>query len=162
MPADRKIRILLADDHSILRDGLRQVLEAQTDLVVVGEAANGQQAVELAQRLQPDIVIMDVSMPRLSGIEATRRIGAEAPRVRVIGLSMFEETDWGAAMRAAGAVAYLSKSEPTRRLMALIRAHAGRAAGGGHSKTREGRTEGKAVRKAARNQPGEAWRRARV
>jgi len=118
----RKIRVLLADDHQLLREGLVGLLAGESDIEVVGEAGDGQTAVELAHRLTPDVVIMDVSMPRLNGVEATRRILAERPGVRVIGLSMHEEAGMAATMRRAGAAAYLTKGGPAEDLVAAIRA----------------------------------------
>lgn len=114
------IRVLLADDHPILRKGLADVLGQQPGIELVGEAGDGEEVIELARDTRPDVVLMDVTMPKLSGIEATRRIVAEQPRVRVIGLSMHEQSDMAAAMREAGAVAYLSKSQPTEALVAMI------------------------------------------
>jgi len=115
------IRVLVVDDHRVMREGLTQLLTAEPDVVVVGEAADGQQAAELTRQLWPDVVIMDINMPTLNGIEATRVISAEYPAVRVIGLSMFEAAEQEAAMREAGAVAYLSKSGPAEVLLATIR-----------------------------------------
>jgi two-component system response regulator NreC len=87
-----KIRILLADDHAVVRKGFQFILGSQPDFEVVGEASNGQEAVDLAQSLQPDVVVMDVSMPELNGIEATRRIAEVSPRARVLALSMHRDS----------------------------------------------------------------------
>jgi len=119
--ASRKIRILMVDDHTIVRHSLMRVLAAEPDIEIVGEAANGQRAVELTQQLSPDVVLMDISMPVLNGIEATRIIHAAHPAVRVIGLSVFDATEQGQVMRAAGAVAYLSKAGPFETLLGTIR-----------------------------------------
>lgn len=116
-----RIRILLADDHKILREGLAGLLREQMDFDVVSEASDGQMAVELARETNPDVVIMDVSMPRLNGVEATRIITAEMPRVRVIGLSMHAQEDMADAMRKAGAVGYVTKGAPSEILTAAIR-----------------------------------------
>ena len=116
------IRILVVDDHQLVRQGLIRLLTAEPDLEIVGEAANGQTAVELTQQLGPDVVLMDVSMPVMNGVEATRLIRARYPTVRVIGLSMFEEAEQGQAMRTAGAAAYVSKSRAPEALVAAIRA----------------------------------------
>lgn len=116
-----RIRILLADDHRILRLALATILRDEQDLEVVGEAGDGQEAVELAARCHPDVILMDVTMPRLSGIEATRQITAAWPRVRVIGLSMHEEDGMAAQMRAAGAIAYLTKGGSAEELLDTIR-----------------------------------------
>ncbi len=103
------VRILLADDHRIVREGLKDLLEKRTDLRVVGEAADGLEAVRLAAQLQPDVVILDISMPGLNGIEATRRIVADLPRVKVVALSMHADRRYVLEMLKAGAVAYLLK-----------------------------------------------------
>ncbi len=118
---NRRIRVLLADDHPVLRQGLIRLLQEHPDIQVVGEADDGQLAVELAKRLEPDVVLMDVSMPRLSGSEATRRIVSECPGIRVIGLSMHEENDMAAAMCKAGAAAYVTKGGSTEHLISIIR-----------------------------------------
>jgi signal transduction histidine kinase/ActR/RegA family two-component response regulator len=123
-PADgevHRIRVLLADDHLVVREGLARLLQMQQDIEIVGKASDGCNAVEMAQQLQPDVVIMDVSMPCLSGMEATRRIRSEMPAVCVIGLSMHNEQDVAAAMSAAGACAYLPKTAPPDTLIAAIR-----------------------------------------
>jgi CheY-like chemotaxis protein len=116
-----RIRILLADDHRILREGLASLLSEEPDLEVVAQAVDGVEAIELARRTQPDVVLMDVTMPRLDGVAATRRITAEMSDVVVIGLSMHEEDDMADAMRSAGAAAYLSKGGPCDALIATIR-----------------------------------------
>jgi PAS domain S-box-containing protein len=117
----RRIRVLLADDHALLREGLASLLHEEPDIELVGEAADGRAAVELALRVKPDVILMDVTMPRMDGIEATRRITAALPEVRVIGLSMHEQEDMAAAMYEAGASAYLSKGGPSESLLATIR-----------------------------------------
>jgi len=119
--ASRRIRILMVDDHTIVRQSLMRVLGEEPDLEIVGEAANGQLAVELTQQLTPDVVLMDISMPVLNGIEATRLIHAAHPTVRVIGLSVFEAGEQALIMREAGAVAYLTKAGPLETLLATIR-----------------------------------------
>jgi len=116
-----RIRVLLVDDQQILREGLGALLRDHSDFDVVGEAADGEQAVQLARSLRPDVVVMDASMPRLNGVESTRRLSRELPDARVIGLSMYSEDDMGSAMREAGAVAYLSKDGPVEVLIAEIR-----------------------------------------
>lgn len=103
------VRILLADDHKIVRDGLRSLLEKQQGMEVVGEAENGRRALQLAQQKKPDVVIMDVSMPDLNGIEATRQMLADQPRVRVIALSMHSDRRLVAGMLQAGASGFLLK-----------------------------------------------------
>jgi PAS domain S-box-containing protein len=114
------VRVLLADDHPILREGLTELLRERAEIEVVGEACDGQEAVELALQMRPDVVLMDVTMPRLNGIEATRRLTAQLPGLRVIGLSMHEGDDMAIAMREAGAVAYLTKGESPDTLIATI------------------------------------------
>ncbi len=118
----RKTRILLADDHAVVRQGFRLILNAQPDLEIVGEAGNGHEAVELAERLQPDIVIMDVAMPGLSGIEATRRLTAGAPRARVLALSMHKDSVYVREMLKAGARGYLLKDALDTDLLAAVQA----------------------------------------
>ncbi len=86
------IRILLADDHVLVRQGFSMILSAQSDMEIVGEAGNGREAVELAEKLKPDLVVMDVTMPELNGIEATRRLAASTPRTRVLALSMHKDS----------------------------------------------------------------------
>ena len=89
--AEKAIRILIADDHAVVRNGFRRILEAQWDLEVLGEVSNGREAVEAVLEQQPDVVLMDVTMPELNGIEATRRIVRDAPKVRVLALSMHKD-----------------------------------------------------------------------
>jgi CheY-like chemotaxis protein len=116
------IRVLLVDDHAVVRQGLSLMLSKEPDIEVIGEAQDGWQALELAKRLVPDIVLMDISIPGLNGIEATRIICAELPDTRVIGLSMlYEEGERSEAIRAAGAVGYVSKSAPSGDLLAALR-----------------------------------------
>lgn len=119
------IRVLLADDHRILREGLASLLEEEEDIEVIGEASDGVMAVEMAMRMRPDVVVMDVTMPKMSGIEATRQITRKLPSVRVIGLSMHSEADMAAALRDAGAAQYLTKGGPSEALVQAIRATAG-------------------------------------
>ena len=125
----KKIRVLLVDDHVILRQGVIQLLNAEPDIEVVGEATEGRAVVWLARQLLPDVVIMDVSLPGMNGMQATRAIRAALPEVQVIGLSMFEDKELGEAMREAGAVSYVSKMGPSNALIAAIRACRGDTAG---------------------------------
>jgi DNA-binding NarL/FixJ family response regulator len=118
----KKVRVLLADDHQVLREGLAAILAAQKDIELVGQAADGQEAVERARTLRPDVVVMDITMPKLSGIEATRRISAELPAVQVIGFSVQQQEHWARALRQAGAVACLCKGAPMDELVGAIRA----------------------------------------
>jgi PAS domain S-box-containing protein len=125
--AQPKLRVLLADDHEIVREGLRSLLSDEPDVEVVGEAANGREAVNQAYRLQPDVVIMDVAMPLINGDDATRQIKLHLPKTRVIALSMYEEPDMLEKMRRAGAEGYILKTAPSEELLAALRgkAHAG-------------------------------------
>lgn len=122
------IRVLIADDHALFRDGLRRILGDFPDLTVVGVAANGAAAVDLATRLQPDVIVMDVRMPGMSGPEATRQLRAVAPACRVLMLTVSErDADLFAAVKA-GARGYLLKSVEAGELVAAIRrVHAGEA-----------------------------------
>ena len=119
--ARRKLRILLVDDHAMVRKGFTRLLSFEPDLEVVGEAADGQAAVELAYQLQPDVVTIDVNLPVLDGIEATRQIRAQCPAVRVIGLSLFDRTEQARAMLEAGAAACVTKGGPVEELLTAIR-----------------------------------------
>ncbi len=116
------IRILLADDHILVRQGFKLILSEQPDMEIVGEAANGREAVQQAEKLQPDIVIMDVTMPELNGIEATRRITAAAPRSRVLALSMHKDAVYVREILRAGARGYLLKDSADADLIAAVRA----------------------------------------
>lgn len=118
----RKIRILLADDHTMVRQGFRMILSAQPDMEIVGEAGNGREAVELAGELKPDVVVMDVSMPELNGIEATRRIAEALPRTRVLALSMYKDSVYVREILRAGARGFLLKDAVDRDLLAAVRA----------------------------------------
>ena len=103
-------KILLVDDHKITRDGLSALIEKQPDMEVVGEAENGRDAVKLVQNLIPDVIIMDISMPDLNGIDATRQILAESPSTKVIALSMYSDKRYVEGMLSAGVSGYLVKS----------------------------------------------------
>jgi signal transduction histidine kinase/PAS domain-containing protein/ActR/RegA family two-component response regulator len=116
------IRVLLVDDHRTLREGLTHLLHESTDIQVIGEACEGQQAVEMVRQLRPDVVIMDVNMPGMNGIDATRIIASECPQCRIIALSMHSETEMETAMREAGAANYLIKSGPSSVLIDAIHA----------------------------------------
>ena len=116
-----KVRVIIADDHAVVRQGIANLLSDQPDIEVVAQAADGQEAVTLAAKLLPDVILMDVGMPKLNGVEATRSIHNDWPQIRIIGLSMFEETDRSTAMRDAGAVNYLTKSGPAEELISALR-----------------------------------------
>lgn len=115
------IRILLADDHALVRQGFRMILAAQPDMQIVGEAGNGREAVELAEKLQPDVVVMDVTMPELNGIEATRRLTTVAPRARVLALSMHKDSVYVREILRAGARGYLLKDSVDADLLVAVR-----------------------------------------
>jgi CheY-like chemotaxis protein len=106
---ERLVRVLLADDHQIVREGIASILSAQPAIAVVAQARDGEEAVTLARRLHPDVIVMDVNMPRMNGIEATRRIISEQPDTPIIGLSVQDESGTADAMLRAGATAYLFK-----------------------------------------------------
>lgn len=112
---------MLAEDHTILRQGLAQLLSQESDIEVVGEAENGEMAVELVPLVHPDVILMDMGMPKMDGIEATTRIHRDYPGIRIIGLSMYEEAERADAMLAAGATSYLTKTGPAQDLIATIR-----------------------------------------
>jgi len=114
------IKILLADDHQIVREGLNAILAKHPDLKVVGEAADGRTAVRLARDLAPDVVIIDIGMPDLNGIEATRQIVAEVPGVKVIALSMHADKQFVSGMLKAGAAGYLLKYCASEELLQAI------------------------------------------
>src|SRR5256886_2357840 len=116
-----KIKVLLADDHAVVREGLRALLDATPDIKVVGEADNGRLAVQLAQRLQPDVVVMDVVMPQLNGVEATRQILRDTPNAKVLVLSSYSEDDKVAQLIEHGATGYLVKQAATNDLVKAIR-----------------------------------------
>ncbi len=115
------LRVLLADDHNIMRAGLRSLLESQSDIAVVGEAENGRTAVKLTRKLIPDIVIMDVSMPDLNGIDATRQILDELDRTRVIALSMHSDRRYIEGMLRAGVSGYLIKDCVLQEMVDAVR-----------------------------------------
>jgi DNA-binding NarL/FixJ family response regulator len=116
------IRILLADDHALVRHGFRMILAAQPDMEIAGEAGNGREAVELAEKLKPDVVVMDVTMPELNGIEATRRLIELSPRTRVLALSMHKDNVYVREILRAGARGYLLKDSADADLLAAVRA----------------------------------------
>jgi DNA-binding NarL/FixJ family response regulator len=118
------IRVLLADDHTIVREATAEILEHQPDMHVVGQAGTGEEAIDLARELQPDVAVMDIAMPRLNGLEATRRITAECPRCRVLVLTAHEEERYIIQLLQAGAVGYLPKTIGLDELLEAIRAAA--------------------------------------
>jgi len=117
-----KVRILLADDHTILRDGIRALLEDEPDMIVIGEAEDGRTAVKLACELKPDVVLMDIAMPLLNGLEATRQIKHDCPQVKVLILTMHENEEYIRQVLASGAMGYILKDAAARELLDAIHA----------------------------------------
>jgi two-component system, NarL family, response regulator NreC len=118
----KPIRILLADDHTVVRDGLRALLEREPDMTIVAEAADGRESVQLAQEQSPDVVVMDLGMPNMNGIEATRRILAGNPHIAVVILSMHQDESYILGSLQAGAKGYLLKDSLRKELIDAIRA----------------------------------------
>ena len=118
----KRIRILLADDHAVVRQGFKMILGAEADMEIVGEAGTGREAIELAESLKPDVVVMDVAMPELNGIEATRRVAASVPHARIIALSMHKDSVYVREVLRAGARGYLLKDSGASDLVAAVRA----------------------------------------
>jgi len=124
----KKITILLVDDHTVLRQGLRALLLTESDMEIVGEAENGRQAVQMAAKLAPDVVVMDIAMPQLNGLEATHQICKEAPLTKVLILSSYGDDEYVRRLTEAGAVGYLIKQTMANDLIKAIReAHKGNA-----------------------------------
>ena len=117
-----KIKVVLADDHQILREGLRTMLEKENNIEVLGEAANGRDALRLIREKTPDVIVMDVTMPGLNGIEATRQIKSESPHIKVIALSMHDDKRFVFNMLKAGASGYLLKDDGFREVIKAINA----------------------------------------
>ena len=117
-----QIRLLLADDHAVVRSGLRMLLEAQPDMTIIGEAETGQEAIRRVAELSPDVVLMDIEMPGMNGIEATRRIKASAPAAAVLALTMYEDDQYFFEMLRAGASGYVPKRAAPDELVSAIRA----------------------------------------
>jgi DNA-binding NarL/FixJ family response regulator len=125
----KKLRILLADDHKVVRDGLRLLIDGQRDMRVVGEAGDGKEALQQARALKPDVVVMDLSMPELTGLQATERLKAERPEVKVVALTVHEDPSYLLQLCRAGAAGYVLKRSAGDDLIRAIRAV---AAGGLH------------------------------
>jgi DNA-binding NarL/FixJ family response regulator len=121
MKAENRIAVLLAEDHMIVREGLKKLLEAEDDIVVVGEAADGRKAVELTQKLHPAVVVMDIAMPHLNGLEATRQILKTDPGVKILILSAHSDDAYVESVTALGAVGYLIKQTSAHFLSEAIR-----------------------------------------
>ena len=118
---DAQIRVLIADDHALVREGTRELLARETDLEVVGEAADGAEAIELAGRLLPDVVVIDIGMPGINGVEATARIKAEHPEVGVLVLTVQDDEQYVYAILEAGAAGYLLKDIHGSQLVEAVR-----------------------------------------
>jgi len=116
-----KIQVILADDHTVVRQGLRVLLEAEQDITVVGEAETGRQAVQLVRKHAPDVVVMDIAMPGLNGLEATRQIMKEAPNVKVLALSSYSDDEYVHQLTEAGAAGYLLKQTAAAELIKAVR-----------------------------------------
>jgi two-component system NarL family response regulator len=117
-----KIKVLIADDHRVVREGLSAILKTKDNIEVVGEAQDGQEAVEKTRALEPDVVLMDVSMPRMGGVEATRIIKRELPHIGIIALTMYEEQQYIFDLVRAGATGYLLKDTDSAQIVSAIRA----------------------------------------
>ena len=122
---ERSIRVLIADDHAVFREGLRAVLGPEPDMKVLGEAATGKEVVERAADLRPDVVLMDIQMPGINGIEATRRILDANPTIGVMVLTMYEDDDSVFSAMRAGARGYVLKGAPPSEILKVLRAVAG-------------------------------------
>ena len=120
--SDQVVRVVLADDHAVVREGLRHLVEAQPDMRVVGEAADGEAAWRAACALAPDVLVMDLSMPVLGGVEATERVRRDCPGVRVLALTVHEERDYLTRLLRAGAAGYVLKRAAAGELVRAVRA----------------------------------------
>lgn len=116
------MRILLADDHAIVREGLKQLIEQQADMEVVGEAADGKEAVDKAKSLRPDVTVLDIAMPRLSGLDAVRLIKESVPETQIVVLSMHKKEAYVHQVFASGALGYVLKASPSSDVLEAIRA----------------------------------------
>ena len=119
--AEKKTSIVLADDHKIVRQGVRLLLEAESDFQIVGEAANGSDATRLVEELKPDVLVVDLKMPGMSGIEVAKRAAAKSPHTRVIVLSMYSSEAYVVATLEAGARGYVLKESSSNELVQAIR-----------------------------------------
>jgi len=119
------IRVVVVDDHALHRDVTRQILEAHADLRVVGEAASGEVALALVNQLRPDVVLMDIRLPGMNGIEVTRQLIKNHPDLRVLMVSAYDEDEYLRGALEAGAVGYLSKTAPGKELVQTVRSVAG-------------------------------------
>ena len=117
-----KIKVLIADDHRVVREGLAAILKMKDDIHIVGEAQDGMEAIEKVKTLVPDVVLMDVSMPRMGGVEATRQIKREFPHIGIVALTMYDEQQYIFDLVRAGATGYLLKDSESSQIVAAIRA----------------------------------------
>ncbi|MSQ76831.1 MAG: response regulator transcription factor [Nitrospiraceae bacterium] len=117
-----KIKVLIADDHRVVREGLSAILKTKEEIEVVGEAKDGQEAVEKARALLPDVILMDVSMPRMGGVEATRIVKRELPHIGIVALTMYEEQQYIFDLVRAGATGYLLKDTDSAQIVSAIKA----------------------------------------
>ena len=118
----QKAKVLIVDDHTIVRDGISALLSLAADIEVVGEAANGKEALEKARQLNPDVVLMDIAMPIMDGLEATRRIHREFPKIKVLALTQYDEKEYILSMIEVGARGFVSKTAASSELVSGIRA----------------------------------------
>ena len=118
----KKIRVLVAEDHAVVREGIRLILESQPDMEVIGEAADGREALEKTRELHPDVVLMDIGMPEMNGLEATRQIKRSLPETQILALTVHEQGDYLFRMLEAGASGYVLKGAPSSDLLAALRA----------------------------------------
>lgn len=124
----KKIKVLIADDHALLREGLRKILELEGDITVVGEAGDGREAVDMAEKLRPDVILMDINMPQGGGLAATREIKERLPEIDVIVLTIHDAEEYVVELINAGAKGYMLKDvEPARVVDAIRRVHEGEA-----------------------------------
>ena len=120
--SEKLVRVLIVDDHDIVRAGIRMLLDAQPDMAVVGEASDGKEAIEMAGSMKPDVVLMDISMPGTTGIEATRAIKKANSRIEIVGLTMHAEDRYSFQLLQAGASGYVVKGAAPRELLEAVRA----------------------------------------
>lgn len=116
------IKVLLAEDHVVVREGIRELIQREEDMEIVGEAGDGEEAVQLAEQLKPDIILMDIAMPKLNGIKATQRIKGSHPSISVLVLTAYDNEEFIFALLEAGAAGYLLKNVGSRELLNAIRA----------------------------------------
>ena len=117
----RKIRVMIADDHQVVREGLSAILNAKEDIEVIAEAKDGIEAIEKAKALKPDIILMDISMPRMNGVEATRRIKLQQPQIGIVVLTMYQDEEYIFDLVKAGATGYMLKNSDSSEIVKAIR-----------------------------------------